>query len=258
MSLVYVVALVAGILLLIVINRSLVYIPNNRIGVMEKLVSGKGSVRSGLIALEREAGYQADLLRGGWHFGLWRWQYRVHKVPLVTIPQGKIGYVYARDGDPLPPSQTLASPASQQLPGRPGVPARRRPAGAAAHHPARGRLRHQPGPVRGDGRGRHLRPAARPQRDAVAPMAQLPSRRLPAGDHPRRRGQHRHRHRPRRPVRTPARSSPRRSATTRRGPDYHNNFQDPEAFLRAGGRRGRQSVPSTAPTSSTAGSPPSR
>src|SRR5204863_478075 len=49
----------------------------------------------------------ADLLRGGLHFGLWRWQYRVHKLPLVTIPQGKIGYVYARDGDALPPSQTL-------------------------------------------------------------------------------------------------------------------------------------------------------
>src|SRR5205814_3677828 len=31
-----------------------------------------------------------------------------HKVPLVTVPQGKIGYVYARDGDALLPSQTLA------------------------------------------------------------------------------------------------------------------------------------------------------
>ena len=28
-------------------------------------------------------------------------------VPLVTVPQGQIGYVYARDGVPLPPSQTL-------------------------------------------------------------------------------------------------------------------------------------------------------
>src|SRR5213078_3991126 len=27
--------------------------------------------------------------------------------------------------------------------------------------------------------------------------------------------------------------------------NYHNNFQDPEAFLRAGGRRGRQYVPLT-------------
>ena len=31
----------------------------------------------------------------------------MHKVRLVTISQGKIGYVYARDGEPLPSSQTL-------------------------------------------------------------------------------------------------------------------------------------------------------
>ena len=30
-------------------------------------------------------------------------------MPLVTIPQGKIGYVFARDGRPLAPMQTLAS-----------------------------------------------------------------------------------------------------------------------------------------------------
>jgi uncharacterized membrane protein YqiK len=85
------------------------YIPNQQVGVVEKLWSRKGSVPEGrIIALDGEAGYQADLLRGGLHFGLWRWQYRVHKVSLVTIPQGQIGYVYARDGDPLPPSQTLA------------------------------------------------------------------------------------------------------------------------------------------------------
>jgi uncharacterized membrane protein YqiK len=84
------------------------YIPNQQIGVVEKLWSLRGSVSEGhIIALNGEAGFQADLLRGGVHFGLWRWQYRVHKVPLVTIPQGKIGYVYARDGEPLPPSQTL-------------------------------------------------------------------------------------------------------------------------------------------------------
>jgi uncharacterized membrane protein YqiK len=85
------------------------YIPNNRVGVIEKLWSGRGSVSEGrLIALGGEAGFQADLLRGGIHFGLWRWQYRIHKVQLVTVPQGKFGYVYARDGQPLQPSQTLA------------------------------------------------------------------------------------------------------------------------------------------------------
>ncbi len=84
------------------------YIPNNRVGVIEKLWSGKGSVTEGrILALNGEAGYQVDLLRGGLHFGYWRWQYRIHKTPLVTVPQGKIGYVYARDGEPLQPSQTL-------------------------------------------------------------------------------------------------------------------------------------------------------
>jgi uncharacterized membrane protein YqiK len=84
------------------------YIPNNRVGVVEKLWSPKGSVAEGcILALNGEAGYQVDLLRGGFHFGFWRWQFRIHKVPLVTVPQGKIGYVYARDGQPLQPSQTL-------------------------------------------------------------------------------------------------------------------------------------------------------
>ena len=85
------------------------FIPHNRVGVVEKLWSGKGSLEEGrIIALDREAGYQAKLLRGGLHFGYWRWQYRIHKSRLVTIPQSELGYVYARDGEPLAPSQTLA------------------------------------------------------------------------------------------------------------------------------------------------------
>ncbi|HEY3789778.1 MAG TPA: SPFH domain-containing protein, partial [Urbifossiella sp.] len=83
-------------------------IPNDKVGVVEKRWSVKGSVTDGrIIALNHEAGYQAELLRGGLHFGFWRWQYRVHIVPLVTVPQGQLGYIYARDGNPLPPSQTL-------------------------------------------------------------------------------------------------------------------------------------------------------
>ena len=70
---------------------------------------GRGSLTEGaVIALNGEAGYQADILRGGLHYGLWRWQYAVHKFPLVTIKQGKIGYVFSRGGDQLMPSQTLA------------------------------------------------------------------------------------------------------------------------------------------------------
>jgi uncharacterized membrane protein YqiK len=86
---------------------SIRFIPNNRAGVVEKRVSARGSVRSGLIALHGEAGYQPKVLRGGVHL-LMPFQYRVHSIPLVTIPQGKIGYVFARDGLPLEPGQTLA------------------------------------------------------------------------------------------------------------------------------------------------------
>ena len=82
------------------------YIPNNRIGVVEKLASRHGSVTSGFIALHGEAGFQPQVLRGGWHV-LPRLVHRVHVLPLVTIPQGRIGYVFARDGQPLSPTQTL-------------------------------------------------------------------------------------------------------------------------------------------------------
>ena len=138
------------------------YIPNNCVGVVEKLWSPAARCREGrIIALDGEAGYQAELLRGGMHFGFWRWQYGVHKVRLVTIPQGKIGYVYARDGEPLPPSQTLgprrSSATTFRTPARSWQRRRRRPrarpARPAAGDPARRRVRHQPGAVRRDHRG---------------------------------------------------------------------------------------------------------
>ncbi|MDX1928664.1 MAG: SPFH domain-containing protein [Pirellulaceae bacterium] len=102
------VLIVAGVAVLVAAWLCVRYIPNNTVGVVEKLWSADGSVPEGqIIALDDEAGFQAELLRGGLHFGYWRWQYRVHRAPLVTISQGKIGYVYARDGQALLPSQTL-------------------------------------------------------------------------------------------------------------------------------------------------------
>ncbi len=88
--------------------RVIRYIPNDRLGVLEKMWSARGSIQGGIIALNGEAGYQPDVLRGGFHC-FPPLQYRVHRVPLVTIPQGQIGYVFARDGAALPATQTLAS-----------------------------------------------------------------------------------------------------------------------------------------------------
>ena len=103
------VALALGVAIVVWATRSLRYIPNNRVGIVEKLWSRSGSVqeRPHRAAAARPASSR-DVLRGGWHF-LMPFQYRVHKMPLVTIPQGKIGYVFARDGQPLPPTQTLAA-----------------------------------------------------------------------------------------------------------------------------------------------------
>src|ERR1044071_1364110 len=86
----------------------IVYIPHTQVGVIEKIWSSKGSLREGqIIARNGEAGYQARFLRGGIHLGLYPWQYRIHKEPLVVVAEGKIAYIYARDGVPLEPVQTL-------------------------------------------------------------------------------------------------------------------------------------------------------
>lgn len=81
-------------------------INSNEVGVIEKWWSFKGSLKNSIIALNGEAGYEPDLLRGGMHFKTVL-MYKIHKYPLITIPQGQIAYVFARDGKPLTPIQTL-------------------------------------------------------------------------------------------------------------------------------------------------------
>lgn len=84
------------------------YIPNSRVGIVEKLWSASGSIKSGFIALNGEAGFQPNIRRGGYHTFV-PFQYKLHLAPLVNVPQGELGYVYARDGQPLSPAQSLAA-----------------------------------------------------------------------------------------------------------------------------------------------------
>ena len=102
------VGIVVLIILFFIALSGIRYIPNNRIGLVEKRWSLKGSVKGGLIALHGEAGFQPQVLRGGLHY-LIPIQYVVHMMSLVTISQGQIGYIFARDGKPLEPTQVLAS-----------------------------------------------------------------------------------------------------------------------------------------------------
>ena len=100
--------LVLGGIVVLILLSGIRYIPNTRIGIVEKRFSFSGSVKSGFIALGGEAGFQPKVLRGGLHY-LMPIQYVVRMAPLVTIPQGKIGYIFARDGKLLEPTQALAS-----------------------------------------------------------------------------------------------------------------------------------------------------
>lgn len=218
------------------------YIPNARVGVVEKLWSSSGSVRAGLLALNGEAGFQPELLRGGLHFFA-PFQYRVHICPMVSVTQGKIGYVFARDGLDLPAGQTLADNAR-----------------VADFRDVRGFLQGggQKGPQRKVLReGTHIiNPALfvvmteeatysmtldATEREYYARMRELLDERSGFA-----------------PVVIKAASGPNATdllavVTVHDGPalprdellaadvgDSHNSFQEPEAFLAAGGRRGRQ------------------
>jgi uncharacterized membrane protein YqiK len=100
-------AFAAGLALLRIANIFR-YIPNNQVGIVEKLWTTKGSIEGGFIALHGEAGYEPEVLRGGLHV-FFPFMYRIHKSDLVTVGQGKIAYVFARDGAPLGASQVLGA-----------------------------------------------------------------------------------------------------------------------------------------------------
>lgn len=93
-------------LLIVLYVAGLKVVPNHKVGVVSRWWSPKGSLDKAIIALNGEAGYQPEVLRGGIHFRT-PLMYRVRMTPLVTIPQGQVAYVFARDGQPLDNGQTL-------------------------------------------------------------------------------------------------------------------------------------------------------
>ena len=89
-----------------------VIISKDEIGIVNKkwvLVGKNRTLPDGaIVALNGEAGLQADTLAPGIHFGLWAWQFAVTKVPFTTIDKSHIGIVEARDGHPLSGGRVLA------------------------------------------------------------------------------------------------------------------------------------------------------
>ncbi|MGE5683398.1 MAG: SPFH domain-containing protein [Bacillota bacterium] len=108
------VLIVSGIIALIVVLLisakalfGIVIIDELEVGIVIKKFAVKKLEAGKLIALNDEAGYQADTLAPGWHFYYWPWMYKVIRERVVMIPQGEIGLVVANAGDPIPPSHIL-------------------------------------------------------------------------------------------------------------------------------------------------------
>jgi uncharacterized membrane protein YqiK len=93
--------------LLLVLKCGFVLIREQQVGVMVKRFAAKSLPPGRLIALAEEAGFQADTLAPGLHFGYWPWQYRILKMPVTVVPQGEIALVLAVDGDSIPAGRIL-------------------------------------------------------------------------------------------------------------------------------------------------------
>ena len=106
------------VILLVVMYRfvfqllGIVIVPEDKIGLVIKkfvLFGDKRELPAGrIIALEGEAGYQAQPLPPGIHFWKWLWQYQITLQPLMIIPSGQIGLIVAKDGAELPKGRVLA------------------------------------------------------------------------------------------------------------------------------------------------------
>jgi uncharacterized membrane protein YqiK len=90
----------------------IVIVPEDKIGLVTKkfvLFGDKRELPAGrIIAVEGEAGYQAQPLPPGIHFWKWLWQFEITLQPLMVIPSGQIGLIVAKDGAELPKGRILA------------------------------------------------------------------------------------------------------------------------------------------------------
>ena len=84
---------------------STVIIPNNQVGIVNKkfVLTGRNKTLpdGAIIALNGEAGVQADTLAPGLHFWYWPWQYVIRQEPFITIETSKLGVIEAQDGHAL-------------------------------------------------------------------------------------------------------------------------------------------------------------
>jgi uncharacterized membrane protein YqiK len=89
-----------GLFLLLILLRSFQSIGPSQVGLVTKRI-GKKLASDQVVALNGEAGYQADLLMPGLRFKLWP-IFKVGRYPWVQIAPDRVGLVIAQVGTPLP------------------------------------------------------------------------------------------------------------------------------------------------------------
>ena len=89
-----------------------VLVPENHVALVNKkyvLVGRNRALPDGaVIALNGEAGWQADTLPPGVYFWLWPWQYAVEFQEFIEVKDGQLGVIDAIDGIPLTKGRVLA------------------------------------------------------------------------------------------------------------------------------------------------------
>lgn len=85
-----------------------VLIRENQVGHVVKKFAAAQLPPGRIIAVSGEAGYQAQTLAPGLHLWYWPWKYSIEKRHVVNIAPGMIGQVVAKDGDPPPADRILA------------------------------------------------------------------------------------------------------------------------------------------------------
>ena len=89
----------------------MVIVPEDRIGLVTKkfvLFGANKELPDGrIIASLGEAGFQAKTLAPGLYFGKWFWQYEITMELFTVIPEGKIGLVLSKDGSEIPTGNIL-------------------------------------------------------------------------------------------------------------------------------------------------------
>lgn len=101
------VVIVGGIVIFAPQVFGLVVIGEREVGIVAKKFSRRSLPPGRLVALEGEAGYQADTLAPGWHWGYWPLKYSVRKEPVIVVPSGEIALIVANDGASIPPERIL-------------------------------------------------------------------------------------------------------------------------------------------------------